>query len=153
MDKSGDNFEALHESTQLLGGFSHASAIGLAMVDTHLRFQAVNNALAAINGVPAAAHLGNTLRDVLGDVAAKVEPIFQRVFVTVKLCCTVSLERRCRHEVKLATGLRTTSQSGTTLAECSKSAHSLWKSRSRGSWMSVFTSWLESYCKPSTLCG
>ncbi|GKQ41814.1 SpoIIE family protein phosphatase [Streptomyces sp. A012304] len=41
------------------------SPIGLAVLDTDLRFVSVNPALARINGLPAADHLGRTVREVL----------------------------------------------------------------------------------------
>jgi hypothetical protein len=73
---------AIQESASLFAAFSNASAIGLALCDKQLRYQAINNALAAMNGIPAKAHLGNSMRDILGDVAADVEPPLRRVFVT-----------------------------------------------------------------------
>lgn len=73
---------AIQESASLFAAFSNASAIGLALCDMQLRYQAINNALAAMNGVPAKTHLGNSVYDILGDVAAEVEPLFRRVFVT-----------------------------------------------------------------------
>jgi hypothetical protein len=42
--------------------FSHANAIGFALCDDRLRFQVVNGALAAFNGVPVVSHIGNPLR-------------------------------------------------------------------------------------------
>ena len=73
---------AIQESASLFAAFSNASAIGLALCDKHLRYQAINNALAAMNGIPAKTHLGNSVHDILGDVAAEVEPPLRRVFVT-----------------------------------------------------------------------
>lgn len=65
---------AIQESASLFAAFSNASAIGLAPCDKQLRYQAINSALAAMNGVPAKTHLGNSVHDILGDVAAEVEP-------------------------------------------------------------------------------
>jgi hypothetical protein len=73
---------AIQESASLFAAFSHASAIGLALCDKQLRYRAINSALAAMNGIPAKAHLGNSMRDILGEVAAEVEPPLRRVFVT-----------------------------------------------------------------------
>jgi transcriptional regulator with PAS, ATPase and Fis domain len=73
---------AIQESASLFAAFSNASAIGLALCDKQLRYQAINSALAAMNGVPAKTHLGNSVYDILGDVAAEVEPLLRRVFVT-----------------------------------------------------------------------
>jgi hypothetical protein len=84
MDENGNKFEALRESMQLLAGFSHASAIGFAVFDRHLHYLAINKTLAAMNGVPVEAHLGNTLRDICGDLALQIEVVFRRILVTGK---------------------------------------------------------------------
>jgi DNA-binding CsgD family transcriptional regulator len=47
--------------------------IGIAICDSQLRYVSVNNALAAMNGVPAEAHTGKTVREVIGPVASTVE--------------------------------------------------------------------------------
>jgi DNA-binding NarL/FixJ family response regulator len=67
---------------QLLAAFVNTSAVGFAVCDRQLRFQGINNVLAAINGIPPKAHFGKSIREVLGEVAAKVEPLVQRVFAT-----------------------------------------------------------------------
>jgi len=68
----GDLFAALFRS----------STLGLAICDRQLRFRAINDALASMNGVPAAAHLGKTLQSVLGRVAKKIRPAYEHVFST-----------------------------------------------------------------------
>ena len=83
MDSAGAP-EAFSEPEQLLAAFFGASTVGLAILDDQLRYQAINKTLAAMNGVPAEAHLGRRLRDVLGDAASKIEPLVQRVLVTGK---------------------------------------------------------------------
>lgn len=74
--------DALSESHQLLAACFDSPNVGLAVCDDRLRFQAINNALATMNGIPAKAHLGRTLREILGDVAREVEPVFKRVLET-----------------------------------------------------------------------
>jgi len=74
--------EALSEPEKLLAAYFSSSTVGLGILDTELRYIALNDALAEINGVPAPDHLGKTVREVLGDVAATVEPEFQRVLST-----------------------------------------------------------------------
>jgi PAS domain-containing protein len=76
------NAAALEEANRLLRSFSHTSAIGFGICDRELRYQSINGALAASNGIAADAHLGHTVRDVLGEVAAAIEPAFQRVLIT-----------------------------------------------------------------------
>lgn len=56
--------------------------IGLAVFDSHLRYQALNPSLAAMHGIPAESHLGKTLQEVLGDVASRVEPAVRQVLTT-----------------------------------------------------------------------
>jgi formate hydrogenlyase transcriptional activator len=74
--------EALSEPEKLLAAYFSSSTVGLGILDTELRYIAINNALAEINGVPAPDHLGKTVREILGDVAGRVEPEFQRVLST-----------------------------------------------------------------------
>ena len=55
---------------------------GMAVFDGELRYVRVNETLARLNGVPAADHIGRTIREIVPEVAASVEPIFRRVFET-----------------------------------------------------------------------
>lgn len=56
--------------------------VGLAVVDLELRYIHINEALAAINGLPRHAHLGRKLRDVLPELWPFVEPHYRRVLET-----------------------------------------------------------------------
>ncbi|GGM08235.1 hypothetical protein GCM10010129_60190 [Streptomyces fumigatiscleroticus] len=59
------------------------SPIGLAVLDTQLRFVSVNPALERINGVPAAGHLGRTVGEVLPSLDAEaLESAARRVLAT-----------------------------------------------------------------------
>ncbi|MCY7383180.1 MAG: PAS domain-containing protein, partial [Microcoleus sp. CAN_BIN18] len=61
----------------------YASApIGLCFIDTDLRFVRINSRLAEINGIPAAAHIGKTLREILPEQADDLEPLYQQVIAT-----------------------------------------------------------------------
>ncbi|MHC4416143.1 MAG: PAS domain S-box protein [Planctomycetota bacterium] len=53
--------------------------VGLCVVDTDLRFVRVNERLAAINGRQVSEHVGRTLKEVVPDIAPKMEPICRRV--------------------------------------------------------------------------
>lgn len=66
----------------LLNALFQSSTVGVAICDRQLRFCAVNGALASMNGVPAAFHIGKTIHAVLGSAAAKIQPAFERVFAT-----------------------------------------------------------------------
>lgn len=57
------------------------SNIGLAVLDERLCYQAVNPFLAASNGTPADSHVGKHVREILGGVAAQVEPSIRQVFL------------------------------------------------------------------------
>lgn len=72
----------LVDPQQVLNALLGSSTVGIAICDRQLRFQVVNVALASMNGMPAQAHIGKKLHQILGNVAAKVEPAFQHVFVT-----------------------------------------------------------------------
>ncbi len=74
--------EALSEPEKLLAAYFSASTVGLGILDSDLRFLAVNHKLAEINGIPPAEHLGKTVREVLGDFARVLEPEFHRVLST-----------------------------------------------------------------------
>jgi len=57
--------------------------LGLAIHDADFRYVRVNHALAEMNGVPARAHAGRSVRELLGDAAADVlEPLLRQVHRT-----------------------------------------------------------------------
>ena len=56
--------------------------VGLCFVDRALRFVMINDYLAAINAVPAIAHLGRTLPELLGEVGTAFEAPYRRVLET-----------------------------------------------------------------------
>jgi DNA-binding CsgD family transcriptional regulator len=66
----------------LLNTLFKSSAVGVAICDRRLRYCAINSALASMNGIPAALHLGKTIHAVLGSAATKIQPAFERVFAT-----------------------------------------------------------------------
>jgi PAS domain S-box-containing protein len=56
--------------------------VGFAIFDPELRFVRVNDALAAINGVPAADHAGRRVREVVPALAHEIEPVLAEVVET-----------------------------------------------------------------------
>lgn len=64
-----------------LASFFTGATAGLAMLDTQLRYVHVNDTLAKMNGIAAAAHLGRTVRQVLPELAPTIEPYVRRVVV------------------------------------------------------------------------
>jgi formate hydrogenlyase transcriptional activator len=74
-----DPFSALLQSEQLLNTYFGASPVGVCILDTEFRYLAINRMLAEMNGIPAEAHLGKSVREILGDVAEIIEPQLRRV--------------------------------------------------------------------------
>jgi len=56
--------------------------LGLCVIDRHLRYKRINERLAALNGIPVAAHLGRTIHEVLPEIADRIEPLIRRVIET-----------------------------------------------------------------------
>ena len=74
--------EALVESEQLLSAYFSASKVGLCILDTDFRYLAINRTMAEMNGITAETHLGKSVREMLGDFAALIEPHFEHVLAT-----------------------------------------------------------------------
>lgn len=56
--------------------------VGLAVFDRELRFVRVNRQLAEFNGLPADAHIGYTLRELLPAMAERIEPLLRGVLAS-----------------------------------------------------------------------
>jgi len=65
--------EALTELDELASAYFNASKVGLCILDSGFHYIAINGTLADMHGVPAEDHLGRTVREVLGELAASVE--------------------------------------------------------------------------------
>lgn len=83
---------AFSEPEQFISALFDSATVGLAIVDTDLRFVAVNQALAEMNGVPLKNHLGQPLRRILGDASLAIEPFFQRVLTKKRVLSNVELK-------------------------------------------------------------
>lgn len=57
-----------------------AAPVGFAVLDAELRYVRCNDALATINGIPPGDHIGRTVREMVPELADKVEPRFRKVF-------------------------------------------------------------------------
>ena len=68
----------LHERLAELAAIYDGSPVGLGYVGRDLRYVTVNARLAEINAIPAEAHRGRTVRDLLPSVADRVEPLLAR---------------------------------------------------------------------------
>ncbi len=60
----------------------HNAPVGMCVLDRDLRFVRINERLAEINGIPAAEHIGKTVRDLLPELADTVEPEMRRILET-----------------------------------------------------------------------
>jgi PAS domain S-box-containing protein len=56
--------------------------VGLCVLDRDLRYTRINERLARIHGIPAADHLGRTVREIVPDLADALEPVLRRVLDT-----------------------------------------------------------------------
>ncbi|BDI15540.1 hypothetical protein ANSO36C_13420 [Nostoc cf. commune SO-36] len=72
----------LAHKQNLLDTFINSAPVGITILDRQLRYSLINEALAEINGIPAAAHIGKTLWEIVPDLASRLEPIFQNVLTT-----------------------------------------------------------------------
>jgi PAS domain S-box-containing protein len=69
----------LERTATFLDSALESAPIGVAFYDHELRFQRVNEAIASINGLPAEAHLGRTIEEVVPGLAPTIRPIMERV--------------------------------------------------------------------------
>lgn len=72
----------LLEQQRLLDTFVSSSPVGICVMDDQLRYTLINDALAEINGVPVADHIGKTPWDIVPDLAPKQRQVFQQVLAT-----------------------------------------------------------------------
>ncbi len=74
--------EALTELGKMLSAYFNSSNVGVGILDSDLRYIAINRPLAEMNGVPAREHLGRTVRDILGETADPTERKLLQVLQT-----------------------------------------------------------------------
>ena len=70
------------DASALFDVVGEGAPVGLAFVDTELRFVRINAALAAINGRPVAHHLGRRIDEALPELADELLPIHRHVLAT-----------------------------------------------------------------------
>jgi len=69
-------------SLALLETFMKGAPVGMAFTDAEFRFVHVNDAIAAINGVPAKEHIGRTVEEVVPQFWPVVGPRYRRIMET-----------------------------------------------------------------------
>jgi PAS domain S-box-containing protein len=65
-----------------IDAFYDSVPIGLAVLDTDARYLRINKRLARLNGHPAEAHIGRTVRDILPAFADEVESLIRKIVTT-----------------------------------------------------------------------
>ena len=80
-DRRKQEEEILRHEAQLNAFFSNAS-VGLAIIDKELRFQRINGPFSLLNGLQPGANTGAHVRDVVKNLAAKIEPLIRQVLDT-----------------------------------------------------------------------
>ncbi|MCF7983665.1 MAG: PAS domain S-box protein [Thiohalocapsa sp.] len=71
--------QGLQRHLQELEGIYANAPVGLCVLDESLRFRRVNARMADMNGLPADAHIGRSLREVAPDLAQQAEAVIERV--------------------------------------------------------------------------
>src|SRR6266705_1411035 len=86
--------DGFSESERLLSSFFAASNVGFSIIDAQFIYQAINRTLAQMNGFAPEAHLGKSMRDILGSAAGLIEPILHQVLLTGKPVTNAALTLR-----------------------------------------------------------
>jgi hypothetical protein len=68
----------------LFAASSHASHLGVSLMDSESRCESVNAALTRETRLTVAEHLGKTPREIVGQLAAQIEPLYEKVLNTGK---------------------------------------------------------------------
>lgn len=75
-----------------------SAPVGLGVLDRDLRYIRVNQRLAGLNGVPAEAHVGRTLRDVVPGLVSQIEPALRQVLETGEAALDVEVRGETKAE-------------------------------------------------------
>jgi PAS domain S-box-containing protein len=70
------------------------SPIGMLQLDRELRYVRINERMAAMNGITAAGRIGRSIREMVPDLAPKIEGPFRRVIETGEAVIDIELEGR-----------------------------------------------------------
>src|SRR5258708_40027350 len=71
-----------------------ASTIGVVICDRRLRYKALNGSVAKMHNLPVEAHLGRKFHEILGNLADRVAPLWERVFASGQRLSNVEITGR-----------------------------------------------------------
>ncbi|MCL7422947.1 MAG: PAS domain S-box protein [Methylobacter sp.] len=74
--------ESLARTHALLDALMRQAPIGFAYFDRELRYVLINDSLAAINGLPAEAHIGKRVHDIVPTLVSTAESVIARILAT-----------------------------------------------------------------------
>ena len=74
----------LSQIESVLSMYFDSSTLGFCILDSELRYLAVNKGLAIMNGLTPEEHMGQTIRQVLGPLADQIEPEIRQLLATGK---------------------------------------------------------------------
>lgn len=74
-----------------LAAIYERAPVGICVLDRELRYVRINQALAEANGIPAAAHIGQTVREMVPTLAGALEPLLQQVLEQGEAVCNVEI--------------------------------------------------------------
>ena len=92
-----------HESLALLDSLFSNAPVGLAVLDTDLRYVRINDALADISGIRADEHIGRTSSELLGQLGERADDLRRQVLKTgeatrgIALSGTIGNDSQVRH--------------------------------------------------------
>ncbi|MEH1920340.1 PAS domain S-box protein [Nostoc sp.] len=72
----------LAHKQKLLDTFINSAPVGISILDWELRYSFINEALAEMNGIPAASHIGKTPWEIIPNLTSNLEQVFRHVLTT-----------------------------------------------------------------------
>ncbi len=81
------------ESLTLMEAMQSGAPVGFAFVDTDFRIVQINQTLAEVNGSPAEEQVGKTVAEVVPDVWAQMQPVYERVLSSGEAEVNLEVER------------------------------------------------------------
>ncbi|BAY84483.1 two-component sensor histidine kinase [Calothrix parasitica NIES-267] len=82
----------LYQANVLLENLYAKSPVGLSLLDQNFKFLRINQALADINGLKIEEHIGKNIREILPELADRLEPIYHQVVETGEPTCDIEIK-------------------------------------------------------------